>query len=102
MKVAAARFGDGKKNPVLPLHLLIAEPDGLAVLDPSHLHPNQVIGVVHHAHLIRFGIAYSDVREHTLKENQKAKGNKTKIKSASGSDFSALAYPTPAPAAFLI
>src|SRR5579859_3419705 len=45
---------------VLALHLFIAEAELAEEFDPSHFKPNEVIGVIHNAHLIGFSVADAD------------------------------------------
>ena len=68
-EVAAASFGDRQVDAILPLHLFVAEADRFAVLNARDLHPDQVVRIVDHAHLVGFGIAHPNtgfVRRHRI------------------------------------
>ena len=57
--VLAVRFGHRQEDAVLAFHVPVVETAGFAELHPAHLHPNQVVGVVNHAHLVGFGVAHA-------------------------------------------
>jgi hypothetical protein len=50
-------FGHRQKNTVPAFHILVIKPKRFAKVGPCNLHPDQVIGMVDHPHLIGFGIA---------------------------------------------
>lgn len=58
-EVAAAGFCDRQQDAV-SLHLAVREAGGFAEFGASNFHPDQVVCVVHHAHLVSFGIADSN------------------------------------------
>jgi len=43
-------------------HVAVIETCTLAEFDASHFHPNQVIGIVDHAHLVGLSVAYAKAR----------------------------------------
>src|ERR1035437_6310640 len=57
MAVLAVRFGHRQEDAVLDFHVAVVEAEGFAEFHPAHFHPNQVIRVVDHAHLVGFGVA---------------------------------------------
>jgi hypothetical protein len=58
---AAADLRDGQQYAVL-LHIAVPDAAGAAQLDAPDLHPDEVIGVIYHSHLVRFGIPHADAR----------------------------------------
>src|ERR1035437_9026179 len=55
--VLAVRFGNRQEYAVLHCHVPVVEAPGFAEFHAPHFHPNQVIRVVDHAHLVGFGVA---------------------------------------------
>jgi hypothetical protein len=45
---------------VARFHVLVADAGGAAIFGPSDFHPDQVVGVVHHAHLVGLGVAHAE------------------------------------------
>ena len=60
--IAARSFHHRQPDAVPGLHVAIADAGGAAVFDASDFHPDQVVRVVHDAHLVGFGIAHSQPR----------------------------------------
>lgn len=55
--VTAVRLRDRQKDAVFNFHFAVTKADRLAVFHASHFHPDQVVGVVNHAHLIGLGVS---------------------------------------------
>ncbi len=55
--VAAVGLGHDQQDAVVALQVAVTQTGGAAVLHASDLHPDQVIGVIHDAHLVGFGVA---------------------------------------------
>jgi hypothetical protein len=58
-EVATSGFGDRKECLFLALQIAILESTFPAVVGAPHFHPDQLVCVVHNAHLIGFRIAHS-------------------------------------------
>src|SRR5262249_46175127 len=52
----AVCFGDREQYAVIALHRSILGAEGTAQLRAADFHPDQVVRVIHHAHLIRFRV----------------------------------------------
>jgi hypothetical protein len=57
----AANLGHSQQNAVL-LHIAVTDAARAAQFNASDFHPNEVIGVVDHSHLVRLGIPHADAR----------------------------------------
>jgi molybdopterin converting factor subunit 1 len=62
VQITAVRFDNRQQYAVLALHVLVPKTGGFTHFRTPHLHPDEVVGVVHHAHLVGLGIANPDVR----------------------------------------
>jgi hypothetical protein len=51
-----------RQQDALGLHVAVADTPLAAELDSTHFHPDQVVRVIHHAHLVRFRIPHADLR----------------------------------------
>lgn len=51
-----------EKDAVFHLHIPVANARGAAEFGPSDLHPDEVIRIVDHAHLVGFGIPHAEAR----------------------------------------
>src|SRR3989454_8026086 len=58
-QVAAVRLGYHNVAVVFQLHLLVGKPQLPEQLDAPHFKPDEEIRVVHHAELVRFGVAHA-------------------------------------------
>src|SRR2546430_3882169 len=56
-QITATRFRDGQIRLLFALKVPIAESAFPAEVAAAYFHPNEIIGVIHHAHLIGFGVA---------------------------------------------
>src|SRR5262245_62054547 len=54
--VSTVRFGDRQKRPLVAFEVRITKSTVTAEVRPSNLHPDEVIRVVHHSHLVGLGI----------------------------------------------
>jgi hypothetical protein len=54
--IAAAGIDHGNKAVVVALHISIAEAELAEEFDTPHFKPDEMIGVIDNAHLVRFGI----------------------------------------------
>src|SRR2546426_204412 len=61
-QVAAVRLGYHNVAVVFQLHLLVGKPQLPEQLDAPHFKPDEEIRVVHHAELVRFGVAHASSR----------------------------------------
>src|SRR5258707_15401930 len=60
MMIAAMHVGDDDEGVVFDFHELVIEAEGAHQLDTADFKPDQIIRVVHHAHLVGFGVAHTD------------------------------------------
>ena len=58
--VPAGGFGHRQEHAVLVFHVAIVEAQRLAQLHAPHLHPDQVVRVVDHAHAVGFGVTHAE------------------------------------------
>ena len=56
--VAAVHLTDSEENPVLLLHVAVADTAHAAQFRTAYFHPNQIVGVIRDTHLIGFGVAH--------------------------------------------
>ena len=54
---------DHRQAHALGLELSISQPGLAQQIGPSHLEPDEIVRVVDHAHLIRFGVTHTDTRD---------------------------------------
>src|SRR5262245_18992699 len=59
-EIPAIGFRNSQERLFFAFHLAIAEPTFAAEIAAAHLHPNQIVRVVDHSHLIGFGITHAD------------------------------------------
>lgn len=55
-------LGDYQEQPRLSLHFSVREATIVAVLAAAYFEPDEVVGVVGYAHLVRFGVTHTDAR----------------------------------------
>src|SRR5689334_15466039 len=55
-EISAIRLGDRKKRLLLPLEIAIAESAFPTKVRSSDFHPDEIVCVIHHPHLISLGI----------------------------------------------
>src|SRR6266550_8895001 len=66
--ITAVAFGHDEKGIVILFHVPIREAAGATKLRPANLEPDQVVGVVNNAHLVRLRVAYAQERFVPLSE----------------------------------
>src|SRR4051812_18218671 len=59
--VATVGLGDHHKGVVLILHLFIGKTTGSAEIAPTGFEPDQVVGMMYDAHLVRFSVTDTDL-----------------------------------------
>src|SRR5882724_8479473 len=60
MMIAAVDVGDDDEGVVLSFHQFVIKAEGAHQLDAADLEPNQVVRVIHHAHLVGLSVAHTD------------------------------------------
>src|ERR1700722_7830324 len=57
--IAAVGLGHGEEYSVVTLHIAVVEAASFAEIDAAHFHPDEVVRIVHHTHLVSFGVAHA-------------------------------------------